>query len=83
MTGSLSEATRKFIEASTWLTEVDQPGVVAMQLVAAQVDKDGPMPALMGQYGVAYRALVAKAPKAAGEVDPLAAALEAAGGVSD
>lgn len=81
MAGSLSEATAKFVAASTWLRDEDQPAVVTLQLLAAQVDEVGPVPALVAQYGLTHRSLLKRAPKVPEKADPLAAALaQAAGG---
>lgn len=77
----LVSATERFITACSWLTDEDLPAVATLQLIAAQVDAEGVVPALMGPYGVAYRALLARAPSGPGEVDPLDAELEEAGGM--
>lgn len=77
MARSLVEATQRFVEASDWLGDEDLPAISVLEMIAEVVDRDGPQPAILGQYGVAYRDLLKRAPKADADVDPLAAALEA------
>lgn len=77
MARSLVEATRKFVEASDWLGDEEIPAIAVLEMIAEVVDRDGPQPAILGQYGVAYRDLLKRAPKAQSDADPLAAALEA------
>lgn len=77
MARSLVEATKKFVEASDWLGDEDLPAIVMLETIAEVVDRDGPQPALLSQYGLTHRSLLKRAPGAPSEVDPLAAALEA------
>ncbi|MGW9346033.1 hypothetical protein ACWGR3_31315 [Streptomyces albidoflavus] len=65
-------AVRKFKKsAASWLSDEDLPAVVALEAMAKELDVKM-TPALLSQYGLAYRSLLARAPKTSGEGgDPL------------
>lgn len=70
-----------FVEASEWLSDVHKPAVTALRAMAAQLDGGDLAPALLGQFGLMYRALLKEAPRVDSVEDPLEVALqEAAGG---
>lgn len=71
------DAVRQFEDASPWLGPEHQPAVVSLRAMAAELDKGNMQPALLGQYGLAFRALSKERPTGQ-PVDPLAAALEEA-----
>lgn len=52
--------------AKSWLTDEDYPAVVALEAMAEQLDIKL-TPALANSFGVAYRALIARAPHAPSE----------------
>ncbi|MFT4051107.1 MAG: hypothetical protein QM677_02515 [Microbacterium sp.] len=66
-------AVRKFKKAArTWLSDEDYPAVIALENVARELDAGNVSPAMIGQFGLAYRALLKRQPAApATEVDPL------------
>ena len=70
-------AVAEFEKASPWLGPQHAPAVVALQAMAAQLDAGDMSPALLGQFGLAFRSLSKERPT--GEVvDPLTAALQVA-----
>lgn len=74
---SFTAATDEFIAASDWITPQHAPAIVALQLIAAQLDQELTA-ALVAQYGVTFRALLKEKPTATADDDPLEAALQAA-----
>ncbi|MBM7462922.1 hypothetical protein [Microbacterium dextranolyticum] len=60
-----------------WLSPADAPALAMLRSLAALIDAE-PTAALHNAYGVAYRALIARAPQAAPSKSPLGAALEEA-----
>ncbi|MBB1482501.1 hypothetical protein H5392_01340 [Tessaracoccus sp. MC1865] len=71
---SFTSAVADFETASPWLGPQHAPAVVALRAMAAQLDAGDLAPALLGQFGLAFRALSKERPTAE-HVDPLAAAL--------
>ena len=63
--------------ASDWLTDDDLPALVALEAIARQLDEQM-TPQLLAQYGLTYRALLTRKPKAAAEEDELEKALREA-----
>lgn len=64
-----------FLKASPWLTPADGPAVTSLQQMAKTLDAatgtdaapgPGPSPALLGQFGLAYRNLLKREPGATG-----------------
>ena len=75
---TFTSAVADFERASPWLGPQHAPAVAALRAMATTLD-DGEMPpAMIGQFGLTFRALSKERPTAA-EVDPLAKALEDAG----
>lgn len=70
-------AVLQFEEASPWLGPQHAPAVVSLRAMAIQLDKGDMAPALLGQFGLAFRALSKERPTAE-HVDPLAEALQEA-----
>lgn len=68
---SFVESTGKFLAAASWLTEDDEPAVVMLQALAAELDANL-NPPLVAQYGLAYRNLLKRKPGESEEVDELA-----------
>lgn len=66
-TQTLKQALNKFVKASPWLTDEDAPALTMLRLIAEQIDAGKGNASLFGQYGQAYRALVARAPKGPAE----------------
>lgn len=68
-------AVRKFKKsAADWLSEEDAPAVVALEAMAKELDQKM-TPALLSQYGLAYRSLLKRKPTGETERDELEAAL--------
>lgn len=69
------ESTDKFIEASPWLEAKHEPAKMMLIALAealdAQVLANDLQASLVGQYGLAYRALAKEAPLETDEVDEL------------
>lgn len=79
--GKFEKAIDDFESAATWLGAVDEPALVSLRAMAEQLDGGDMKPALLSQYGLAYRALLARAPKGDdADTDPLEAALKGAEG---
>lgn len=82
MTGTtpqtLVAATEDMIRGAAWLTPSDAPALALLRSLAVEIDRE-PTAALAGAYGVAYRALIKRAPVAPPPKTGLAAALEEAG----
>ncbi|TGY35046.1 hypothetical protein E5344_12230 [Microbacterium laevaniformans] len=75
---TLAAATEAMIRAEKpWLSPADAPALAMLRSLAALIDAE-PTAALHNSYGVAYRALIARAPQAAPAKSPLGAALEEA-----
>lgn len=74
-----ADATEAFLREADWLSALDAPAVATLRHLAADLD-DGAGAATVAQYGVAYRALLKRAPAAGdGEGDELEGALAGAG----
>lgn len=68
-------AVRKFKKsAADWLTDEDSPAVIALEAMAKQLDVKM-TPALLSQYGLAYRSLLKRKPSGDAEMDELEKAL--------
>lgn len=72
--GQFARAVAEFEKASPWLGPQHSPAVVSLRAMAQQLDAGDMAPALLGQFGLAFRALSKERPTAT-TVDPLAAAL--------
>ena len=72
---TFTEAVLTFIKQSPWLTEVDEPAVVALLAMADELDVQR-TPAMLAQYGLTYRNLLSRAPVTVEDNDPLAALLK-------
>lgn len=75
---TFTQAVADFEDASPWLDAQHAPAVVALRAMAAELDAGMLAPALLGQFGLAYRALQKEQPREPAK-DALEAALEAAG----
>lgn len=80
---SYTDAVEQFLEAATWLTAADLPGVMTLKTLAGHLDnvEAGKLPqaALVSQFNMAFRDLRGREPKTGtGAADPLAAAMAAA-----
>jgi len=77
---SFKRSVEKFVKASSWLSAEHEPALVMLRAMAEELDGGNLTPAMLAQFGLAYRSLAKLAPVAAGEpADPLEEALRAAG----
>lgn len=72
---TFTEAVLQFIRTSPWLSDVDEPAVVALLAMAAELD-NAMTPALLAQYGLTYRNLLSRAPASPDDQDELAKLLK-------
>lgn len=76
---TFEESLNEFVEAAMWLGSEHQPALVTLFAIAKDLDAGSRTPALIGQFGLAYRSLQKLAPAAGGEgSDPLDDVLEEA-----
>ena len=60
---TFTSAVDKFLKAAkSWLSDEDYPATVSLQHMAKQLDTEM-TPALLSQYGLAYRSLLKKKPQ--------------------
>lgn len=71
-------AVSAFEQASDWLGPEHAPAVVALRMMAKELDSGKMVPALMSQFMLTFRSLSKEAPGGE-ETDPLAQALKDAG----
>lgn len=76
---TFTSAVRDFEAASPWLGPQHAPALAALRAMAKQLDGGSLQPAMVGQFGLAYRNLEKQRPTGK-KADPLAAALEEAQG---
>lgn len=62
---SFTQAVAEFVAASPWLGPQDAPALVSLRAMATRLDNGGMTPALLSQYGLAYRSLLKRAPSEA------------------
>ena len=74
---TFAEALSEFEAASPWLGPEHAPALMSLRAMAAQLDAGDLAPALLAQWGLAYRSLRKERPVES-YVDPLAAALQEA-----
>lgn len=72
---AFSASVEEFVSASPWLAAPHAPALATLRALATALDGGDLTPALVGQFGLAYRNLAKLAPAAPAPVDPLAAAL--------
>lgn len=72
---TLTETTQIFIDSADWLTAEDQPAIVTLLMLAAELDQNV-NPPLAAQYGLTYRNLLKRKPAAPEQVDELARLLK-------
>lgn len=65
--------------AKGWLTDADAPAVASLTEMAKALDAGELSPAMLGQFGLAYRNLLKRQPVDDGPVDELEALLGGAG----
>ena len=76
---SFDASVKAFIEGATWLGPEHQPALVMLTAIATDLDAGDRTPALIGQFGLAYRSLAKLAPAAGpAKSDPLDDVLEEA-----
>ncbi len=75
-------AVDEFVSASPWLAPQHAPARATLYALARQLDAGDLTPALVGQFGLAYRNLAKLAPAEKPAADPLAEALATAQGVA-
>lgn len=64
--GTWAEATMAFEAAATWLGDADKPQVKALYAIAAQLDAGTFQAALISQYTLVHRGLLARQPNGKG-----------------
>lgn len=74
---NFAAAVSDFEAASPWLGPQHAPAVAALRAMARQLDGGDMAPAMLSQFGLAYRNLDKQRPSAK-KADPLAAALDEA-----
>lgn len=74
---TFSESVIEFESASPWLGPQHAPAVVALRAMAGAIDGGDMTPALLGQFGLAFRSLAKERPTAV-VVDLVAQALQEA-----
>lgn len=75
---TFDEAVSEFEAASPWLGPQHAPAVVALRSMARRLDEGEAAPALLGQFGLAFRALSKERPTSDEPTDPLEVALRQA-----
>jgi hypothetical protein len=75
MATKFTDAVKTFIDSADWLGDADQPAVVALEVAAAQLDKEFTA-ATLSQYRLLYNGMVKARPEPTPEVDPLTALLD-------
>ena len=61
--GEFTRSIETFVSASPWIGPLDAPAVAALRAMARVLDtSDGMTPAMLSQWGLAFRALSKKAP---------------------
>lgn len=60
--GPFEKAAEDFIADAKWLTTEHEPGIVTMRVSARLLDSGGINAAMLGQYNMAYRDLLKRAP---------------------
>jgi hypothetical protein len=74
---------KTFVAASPWLTDEDAPALMTLEAIAAELDGGNHQAAMFAQWGLAYRALVARKPVADTEPDEFERLLTAGAGDGD
>lgn len=76
---TFTDALQEFVDAAPWLGALDAPALATLEAIAFELDGGDRTPALLAQWGLAYRSLLKRAPvEREDATDPLEAALEAA-----
>lgn len=57
-------AVQTFIDAAPWLAAEDEPALVGLRAIADELDHGNHTPAMFAQWGLGYRALIARKPVA-------------------
>lgn len=74
---NFTQSIKSLEESQDWLTDADLPALISLYAIAKELDDNGVTGSLIGHFGVAYRSLLQRAPKASKEsTDPLALALQ-------
>lgn len=68
---SYTQAVERFKKASPWLSDEDAPALVILESLAEQLDSGDTKPATVSQFGLAYRALLKRAPSSDADGDEL------------
>lgn len=76
---SYTGAVNAFIEASPWLGDEDLPAIIALQSLAHELDTAPVQAAMVGQFGLTYRALLKRQPAVTEDEDELTKAMRASG----
>lgn len=62
MTGEFTRSIKEFVDASPWLGPLDAPALAALKAMAETLDSGDLTPAMLSAFGLAYRALLKRAP---------------------
>jgi len=71
MARSLVAKVQEFENSCDWLTVEDGLALTSLYLMAEELDNNGIQGPIMGAFGIAYRALLKRAPQAKGTNDEL------------
>lgn len=58
-----TDSLKEFLSAAAWIGPLDAPAVASLRAMAYELDSGGMTPALLSQFGLAYRSLLKRAPK--------------------
>ena len=61
----------KFVKASSWLGDEHEPALVMLRAMAKELDDGHLSPAMLSQFGLAYRSLAKLAPSGNEAEDPV------------
>lgn len=75
---TFTAATDRFLAAAPWLTDEHAPAVIALRMLALELDTGKFQAATVSQYGLTYRSLLKAKPADTGPVDGLEAFLAGA-----
>lgn len=75
---SFTAAAKKFLDSADWLTDLDEPMVVALKNAGEELDAEGVQAALLTQYRMCFKELMERKPTGdeTEELDELEADLE-------
>lgn len=60
---SFVESVKEFVDGADWLQPADGIAVASLYQMAEELDNNGVVGSIIGPFGIAYRALLARAPE--------------------